>query len=172
MDTRRRSNIAGGLVLILIGGLFLAAQLSPEAFEWFDLETNWPLIVIGVGLLMLLIGLVSGEPGMAVPACIIGGIGGLLYWQHTTDNWDSWSYVWTLIPGFVGAGIILSGLLSGQLRTAIREGSGAVLVSLVLFAIFGSFLGSQDFAGPVLPILLIVCGVLFLIQTLFQPRQQ
>jgi hypothetical protein len=43
---------------------------------------------------------------MAVAACIIGGIGGILYWQSYTGDWASWAYVWTLIPGFSGIGII------------------------------------------------------------------
>ncbi len=34
MDLKRRTNLAAGLVLILIGGAFLVAQLVPDAFAW------------------------------------------------------------------------------------------------------------------------------------------
>jgi len=170
MDSRQRSNLAGGLILILIGGAFLAAQLVPDLFSWLDPAENWPLIVIGVGVFLLLIGLLTGVPAMAVPACIVGGIGGLLYWQNATDYWESWSYVWTLIPGFVGVGIILSGLVSGHPRQAFREGGRTLLVSLVLFTIFGFFLGREAFHSLLWPSLMIAAGVVVLIRTLFRLR--
>lgn len=168
MDLKRRTNLAAGLVLILIGGAFLVAQLVPDAFAWLAPATSWPLIIIGLGVLLLLIGLLTGVPAMAVPACIVGGIGGLLYWQNATDNWASWAYVWTLIPGFVGIGVILSGLFSGQPRKAIREGGGSIFVSLVLFTIFGFFFGRDAFQGILWPILLIALGAVVLIRTIFR----
>ena len=170
MDSRQRSNLAGGLILILIGGAFLAAQLVPDLFSWLDPAENWPLIVIGVGVFLLLIGLLTGVPAMAVPACIVGGIGGLLYWQNVTDYWGSWSYVWTLIPGFVGVGIILSGLLGGQPRQAFREGGRTILFSLVLFAIFGFLLGREAFHSLLWPSLIIAAGVVVLVRNLFRLR--
>jgi hypothetical protein len=168
MDLKRRTNLAAGLVLILIGGAFLVAQLVPDAFAWLAPATSWPLFIIGLGVLLLLIGLLTGVPAMAVPACIVGGIGGLLYWQNATDNWASWAYVWTLIPGFVGIGVILSGLFSGQPRKAIRDGGGSILVSLVLFTIFGFFFGRDAFQGILWPILLIALGAVVLIRTIFR----
>ncbi|NIO06900.1 MAG: hypothetical protein GTO40_02505 [Deltaproteobacteria bacterium] len=170
MDLKRRTNLAAGLVLILIGGAFLVAQLVPDAFAWLDPATNWPLFIIGIGVLLLLVGLLAGIPAMAVPACIVGGIGGLLYWQNATGNWESWAYVWTLIPGFVGIGVILSGLLSGQPRKAIREGGGSIFISLVLFTIFGFFFGRDAFQGILWPSLLIALGVLVLIRGVFRLR--
>jgi hypothetical protein len=111
MDRRRRSSLAAGLVLILLGAWFLVAQWVPGLQTWF----SWPLTIVGVGVLLLIIGLLTRVPAMAVPACIVGGIGGLLYWQNATGNWESWAYAWTLIPGFVGVGIVLSGLLGGEI---------------------------------------------------------
>lgn len=170
MDTRNRSSLAGGLLLIVLGGVFLAAQLYPQVFGWLDPERNWPLIVIGVGFFLLIVGLLSGVPTMAVPACIVGGIGGILYWQNAIGAWESWSYLWTLIPGFVGVGIMLSGLLSGEVRSGVREGGRVLLVSLVLFAIFGSFLAGDRFAIPLWPILLIAAGLVILVRTLIGER--
>jgi hypothetical protein len=168
MDPRQRSNAAVGLVLILIGGAFLVAQLVPDAFSWLDPATHWPVFIIGLAVLLLLIGLLTGFPAMAVPACIVGGIGGLLYWQNATGNWTSWAYAWTLIPGFVGIGVILSGLLSGQPRKAIREGGGSIFISLVLFTIFGFIFGRDVFQGILWPILLIALGVVVLIRGIFR----
>jgi len=166
MDRRRRSSLAAGLVLILLGAWFLAIQWVPELQAWF----SWPLIIVGVGVLLLIVGLLTGVPAMAVPACIVGGIGGLLYWQNATGNWQSWAYVWTLIPGFVGVGIVLSGLLGGETRRSVRGGGRLILISLVLFAVFGSFFGALGLVGPYWPVLLIVLGVLALARSLFRSR--
>lgn len=80
---------------------------SPGAFreDWLDANFIWPMWVIGAGALVFLIGLITGNPGMAIPASIVAGIGGILYYQETTGNFSSWSYMWTLIPGFVGNGV-------------------------------------------------------------------
>lgn len=168
MEQRARSSLAAGLVLILLGLWFLAMQFVPglQAYPAF----SWPLIIVGVGVILLVIGLLTGVPSMAVPACIVGGIGGLLYWQNATGNWESWAYAWTLIPGFVGVGTVLAGLLGGESRQAVRGGAWLILISLVLFTVFGSFFGALGLVGPYWPILLIVLGLLIFAQSLFRSR--
>jgi hypothetical protein len=108
-DRDRNSALRLGVVLIILGGLFLLVRAAPDLFGWVG-DSSWPLIIVGVGIVLLLIGAVTGAAGMAVPAAIVGGIGGLLYWQNATGNWQSWAYAWTLIPGFVGAGTLVAGL--------------------------------------------------------------
>ena len=158
MDQRRRTQLGGGIVLVLVGAALLAVQIVPSLRAWYDSivwEGGWPLIVIGVGALLFLLGLILGAPGLAVPACIVGGIGGLLYWQNATGNWDSWAYAWTLIPGFVGVGALLAGLLEGKVRQALTGGGWLIFISAVLFLAFGSFLGGPAVLGlgtePLLP---------------------
>jgi hypothetical protein len=170
MDRRRRSNLVVGLLLILLGVWFIAVQFVPELRAWMEIEYAWPLIIVGVGVLLLVIGLLTGAPAMAVPACIVGGIGGLLYWQNATGNWESWAYMWTLIPGFVGVGVILSALLGGETRQALSGGAWLILISLVLFAVFGSFLGGLGLLGPYWPVLLIALGLLALLRPLLRSR--
>jgi hypothetical protein len=171
MESRTRRSIASGTLLILLGLLFLAYQFMPERFGWLQIELSWPLIIIGVGVLMLIFGLIVGAPGMAVPASILAGIGGLLYWQNATGNWESWAYAWALIPGFVGVGVILTGLLGGgKLRESFEGGAMLLLISLVLFAIFGSFLGGLQLFGNYWPILLILLGLIVLGRAIFPRR--
>ena len=83
MSKERRSDLVFGIILLLIGGWFLAAQfnLVPGLNEIINIQYQWPLIVIGVGVLLFLLGLLTRSPGMSVPACIVGGIGGILYWN-------------------------------------------------------------------------------------------
>ncbi len=168
MEQNRRGSLVVGLILILLGGLFLLGQFMPGLQSWVNLQFSWPLIIIGVGVLFLFAGLLAGVPDLAVPAAIIGGIGGLLYWQNQTGNWGSWAYAWTLIPGFVGVGIILAGLLGRRPGKALHEDMNVIIVSLILFTIFSSFLGGRNLFGPYWPMLLIVFGLWLLIRPLWR----
>jgi hypothetical protein len=157
------------LVLVLLGIWFLGVQFVPNLQDYAPL--SWPLIIIGVGIVLLMMAVLGGVPGLAVPACIVGGIGGLLYWQNAAGNWESWSYAWALIPGFVGVGAILAGLLGGNTREATRGGGWLILFSLVLFAVFGSFFGALGTVGNYWPVLLILLGLLVLIRSLIRRRR-
>jgi len=159
MNKEQRSNLAIGILLILLGGWFLAGQFFPELKELINIENAWPLIVVGVGVFLLALGLLIRAPGMAVPACIVAGIGGILYWQFTTGNWESWSYAWALIPGFVGVGIVLARILGDNDPNAFKEGLRLILISLVLFAAFFLFLGGEGMFQEYWPILIILLGV-------------
>jgi hypothetical protein len=173
MQPRRRSQFGTGVFLILVGAALLAFQFVPALRDWaeaYDWSFSWPLIIIGVGLFFLVLGLLVGESGLAVPACVIGGIGGLLYWQNATGNWESWAYAWTLIPGFVGVGVLLSGLLGGQLRQALTGGGWLVIISAILYLAFASFLGGPAILGDYWPALIIGLGLLILARTLLPRR--
>lgn len=166
---RMRSNISAGILLIVIGILALSYQMMPAWWNWLQVDVSWPLIIIGAALLMLVFGLLGGVPAMAVPASIVGGVGALLYWQNATGNWESWAYAWTLIPGFVGVGIILAALLGeGRLSDGLNAGGILLLISLTMFAIFGSFLGGPNLFGPYWPVLLIALGVLIFVRSLLR----
>jgi len=68
--------------------------------------------------------------------------------------------MWTLIPGFVGVGSILAGLLGENTRRNLRSGLRLLVISAVMFLIFGSFLGGLDILGEFgLPIILIALGL-------------
>jgi len=168
MNSSNRSSISAGILLILIGAIWLAARFVPGLAELIQVQFTWPLIIAGFGLLMLIVGLAAGNAEMAVPASFFMGLGAILYYQNTTGNWASWAYAWTLFPGFVGVGQILAGLFGGKPAEGLREGLRAVLVSAVMFLIFGSFLGGFRFFGPYWPVLLILAGLLILIQSFWK----
>ena len=170
MDRQNRRNLVIGLILVLLGVWFLAVQYVPELGNWIDLEWSWPLLIVGVGASLLLFGILVDAPGMAVPAVIVGGIGGILYYQSTTGDWTSWSYLWTLIPGFVGVGIILAGLLGGNFRGSLSEGGGLIIISLILFAIFASITGGWNLLGVYWPVLLILLGLWLLVRSFIRRR--
>jgi hypothetical protein len=160
---QNRTSLFLGLLLILAGGWLVVTRQVPAVQEWVSENYIWPMWVIGAGAFILLVGLVNGAPGMAVPASIVAGVGGILYYQQVNNDFGSWSYMWTLIPGFVGVGSILAGLLGEDIRRNIGHGLNQLFISAVLFLIFGSFLGGLDLLGEYgAAILLILLGIYIL----------
>lgn len=157
---QNRTNLVLGILLILIGGCLIATRQIPALQDWIDINFTWPMWTIGAGLLLLLLGLITGAPSMAIPASIIAGIGGILYYQNTTDDFGSWSYMWTLIPGFVGVGTILTGLLGENTRANLARGANLLVTSAVLFLVFATFFGGLDILGDYGPaVILILLGL-------------
>lgn len=169
MEEQRSAGLAWGLILILVGLLLLVIQFMPGWSERIFSPYNWPLLIVGAGGIFLLLGLLTRAPGLVIPACIIGGIGGLLYWQNLTGNWESWAYAWTLIPGFSGVGTVLLGLLTRN-RHTIQGGLWTIFGSLVALAIFGLIFGAEGRFLQYWPLLLIILGFWLLVQALFRRR--
>ena len=161
--TQNRSNLVLGLLLIVVGGWLIATRQVPALQEWLDDNFIWPMYTIGAGLLILLIGLFTGNPGMAVPASIVAGIGGILYYQEVNRDYSSWSYMWALIPGFVGVGEILTGLLGDNTRHNLSRGMRKIVISAVLFLVFATLFGGLSILGTYgAPILIILLGLYIL----------
>jgi hypothetical protein len=167
MDRRARSAVVTGTILIVLGVFFLISRTVPGFLH----TLSWPYFVIGVGGVLMAVALVTWSPGLAVPACIVGGIGGILLWQNQSGLWWTWSYAWTLIPGFVGVGVVVSELLEGRPVKAVVAGGWPILVSLVLFFLFGSLFGSLPWLGPWWAVVLIGIGVLVLLRPLVKHAQ-
>ena len=160
---QNRSNLFLGFLLILIGGWLIVTRQVPSVQNWLDENFIWPMWVIGAGALVFLIGLVTGNPGMAIPASIIAGVGGILYYQEVNNDFSSWSYMWTLITGFVGVGEIVAGLLGEHTRRNLSSGLRNLVISAVLFLVFGTFLGGLPILGEYgAPILIILLGIYIL----------
>ncbi len=158
---KRRSTIASGLMFVLLGGWFLAVELLPRVQAFAYGARTWPLQIIGIGAMLGLLALLLWVPGLWIPACIVAGTGGLLYWQNSTGNWASWSYAWALIICCVGLGILLTGAASRS-RKAAAGGGWVLFYGLVLFAVFGAFLGGLDLLQRFWPVLLVVLGLILL----------
>jgi len=162
---QNRTNLFLGILLILIGGWLVITRQVPSVQNWIDQNFAWPMWTIGAGLLVFIIGLLTGAPGMAVPASIIAGIGGILYYQNQTGNFGSWSYMWALIPGFVGVGTILAGLLGEHTRRNLAHGVNLIVISTVLFLVFGTFFGGLSILGDYgVAVILILLGLYILVR--------
>jgi hypothetical protein len=169
MDTRRNSgSIVGGLILILLGLLFLFGQ-------WFRgftfLGLLWPLFIVALGALFF-VGMLAGgksSAGLAVPGSIITGIGLMLLAQSLTGYWESWSYGWTVILILVGLGIFIMGAYNGNERSR-RAGLRLMQIGCILLIAFGAFFEGLIFAsqhpgagGLIFPAALILLGLILVL---------
>ena len=160
MSKSGRSQLALGVILLLIGGWFLLNQVNPQFRNFFEPYTEWPVNMLLIGAGILIVGLVTGSPGLAVPAAIVAGLGGIFYYQETSGNYNSWSYMWTLIPGFVGVGTLIQGLLGENTASNLKRGLNLMVTSAALFLVFAAFLGGWNILGDFGPaVLLILLGL-------------
>lgn len=167
----RRGNFAGAILLIGVGAFYLAAALLPGVKALAYGQQTWPYQIIALGLLFFIAGILAFTPAMFIPGSIITGLGGILYYQNSTGNWGSWAYLWTLIPGFVGIGLILFGIFKRKLG-AIWAGLWNFFSSVVLFSIFGFALGGLTNVNIIWPVALILLGFFFLLRAVRRKKTE
>jgi hypothetical protein len=172
---RSSSGLALGIVLVVVGFFFLVMRL-------FDIDLSsygWPLYVIIPGLTLLIVGFVSLGTGALIPGGIITMTGLVLAYQNATGDWASWSYAWALvIPGGVGAGLLLQGLRTRDQHLLKQSRSlmfWSLMIFLIGFVLFESVLNVSGIDYGVvgkaaLPALLIIIGVTLLARSFQRGR--
>ena len=164
-----RSQLILGVLLIGLGVWFFAQNAVPSFAAFTETFARWPFSLIWLGAGLLLFGMLTGNPGLAVPAAIVAGIGGIFYSNETYHT--DWSFMWTLIPGFVGVGSVLQGLLGENTRRNIARGLNTMVTSAVLFLIFAALFGGLEVLGnSTAAIALIALGVWLLARNLWRGR--
>lgn len=168
MNRQGRTQLVLGILLIALGAWFFADRSLPAFHDLVSKYAQWPFSLVFIGAGLFVLGLILGAPGMSVPAAIVAGLGGLFYYFEKIGSYTDW-YMWLLIPGFVGVGSILAGLLGDNTRHNLRNGLNSIVVSAVLFLVFSSFFGRWNLMGQFGPaILLILLGLWVLGSGLFR----
>lgn len=167
METKQRSGLAFGSIILLVGIWLLAVQLVPSLRIWAQQFETWPMIILGAAALLLLLGLITRDANLMVPACIVATVGGILMVNTMTGNYLSWAYAWALLPGGAGVGDVLAGIMGSE-RGRINRGLNEIATSLVLFVIFASFFGGLTWLGPYWPVLVIVAGLWLLVRAFWR----
>jgi drug/metabolite transporter (DMT)-like permease len=174
MDKNR--NITGiivGVVLVLIG-IF---SLFGRYFVFIDMDSLWPLIVVGVGLAFFVAMLLGGKGrgGLAIPGSILVTIGLILFVMNLTNTWEAWSYCWALIVCASGAGVWINGAWNNQPELK-KRGFVTLRTGLILFIVFGvlmefifSFSGESRWGSLLLwSVVLTLLGVYLLVSRVFK----
>ncbi len=164
----KRVSLVFGLVLILLGVGALLVQNVPGWRETLQRTYQWPDSLIALGAFLVLLALFSRSAGLLTLGVIMAGIGGILYYQASSGDWDSWAYLWTLIPGFVGLSVLLQGVFwSANRKYNLARGLNLLAVSAILFIVFGAIVGAFDLlSGYWPPLILIVLGVYMIVRAL------
>ena len=169
-----------GAILVLVGAVGLVVSWTGFEFDEWIGENGWPIFVIVPGLVLWGLAFVPRPPagvGFAIAGSIVTSIGLLLWYQETTDHWESWAYAWALIgPGAAGLGLLLYGLATRTSRM-VKEGAWLAFISLVVFAVGAWFFESTFETGRVpidlgdaWPVVLIGIGVVVILAGLFGHR--
>jgi len=90
-----------------------------------------------------------------------------LLYQSLTGHWESWAYVWSLYPVFLGAALIFVGRRTGD-NSKVSVGDGFVkwglfgFVGLWIFFELLIFGGRSQLVSTVVPLALIAAGIFML----------
>jgi len=172
---------------LLLGALLVAAGAGAFAMQQAGLsigdlvgDAGWPFFVIVPGLVLLLAALLITPPrglGFAIAGSIVTTVGLVLLYQSSTDTWESWAYVWALIPGAAGVAMVVYGGIAGE-RHVMAAGTRIATISTVLFIVGLWFFGPVFTAGRLplnldewWPVILVAVGALIVVAAVIGPRR-
>jgi hypothetical protein len=164
MNPSYRGSIIFGVVLVVIGIIFLTFALVPG----LSLTLYWPVIffVMAAAFAVPYFVWPEAKKGLAalfIPASILFALGLIFTYTVSSDDWVAWAYAWLLIVSGVGLGLALSSTLGGWGRTVMWVGLWMLGISVGLFGLFATLFGApalKTFGAA----LVILVGVLMLLR--------
>ena len=163
-----------GLLLLVLGLVFLGAIFVPQGVIGGVGHLGWPLLIVVPGVTLIVVGMTTdGVSGLCIPGGILTVLGVVLGIQNGFDLYSAWAYAWALVaPGGVGLGIWLQGIATAS--PALRaSGVRLMATGALLFLGFAAFfegllhISGRDFGvvgQAFLPAVLILFGVLLLLR--------
>jgi len=165
-----RGNLFLGASLVVAGVFLFFLQVQPGWFQSVFGGFYWPFILLGAAVLFWIAGFFNRLPGLIIPGTILAVLGSIFLYQVRTGDWESWAFVWALIPASVGLGMMLGSLLRG-IRVMFRIGLWIFVANTILgLALWGIFRAPQAL-GRFWPLLLVGIGLIFLTNALVQSRK-
>lgn len=146
-----------GTALVLVGVFFLLREFVPN----LQIFLSWSWVILGLGGLGLLFALINHNGNWAVSSCVVLGVGACISLQQMVGG-----IIWIAMIAFLGLGQIIASWVDKNSAQDWRNGLTLILVAVVLFMAMGGnklipWLGFSSWW----PVVLIVAGVLFLINT-------
>ena len=170
---RSRSPSAFGIALVVVGVAALA--LRQGGIGLFDLTPRWPFFIIIPGVVLLVLATLPKPPAgvwFAIAGAIITTVGAVLFYQQSTDTFETWAYAWTLIPAAAGVATLGYGIVFRRRQLVavgalVAAGAGVLFLAGLWFfeGVFATGRAPIDIAtwGPAL---LIAIGVLVVVRSL------
>lgn len=114
------STILVGVLMVLAGMFTLAFNfIAPSlgiSMGWLLPWRYWPMIILGVGSFLFLLGLLSirqrGMGALFIPAVPLNMVGAILLYASVFDQWRVWSWAWSLVVLAVAVGFLLAMVFS------------------------------------------------------------
>jgi hypothetical protein len=154
LHTHRQPVAPAVLGVLLIGVGAMALVLREMGVDLFDAigTWGWPFFVIVPGVALLAAALLPAPPkgvGFATAGGVVTTVGMILLYQSRSGHWESWAYVWALIPMGAGVATFLYGLLTRERRLS-RAGLTMAGIAGALF-VTGAWFFEGLFAGEFRP---------------------
>ena len=134
--TSKKNNIPA-LLLIGIGIILLLLNFS----SGYLISNAWWLIffILAAGFFLPAFIWPKSREGLSalfIPGTIMASLGLIFLYNVTTNDWDSWAYMWTLLPCAVGLGIYLAAKYGKWERGVAQVGIWIMGFSLAAFLLF------------------------------------
>lgn len=162
-----RGALIPGIILILLGGYFLASSLGvniPDISMW------WPLIVVAGGVFALSRYFTDGRKDSDNVFVGVGGIGvGLfLFYIVSLGNWALAGTLWPVWVLIAGIAFIAKWVADRRERQTLWVGTVGVAIGAVFLA--GTALAPDNDLTRYWPVILIALGAVVLLNSLFGKR--
>jgi len=172
-SSTRTAGLLFGVILIVLGLLFLALNFLSAMFRTNLLGLLWPGIFFAAALVFYVPPLTAQYnrrelAGLFIPGTVLLTLGLIFTYNVLTRDWDSWAYAWILLPAGVGIGLALGSTFGGWGRSATTVGLVMAAISAAAFALFATIFGQFLFRvfGPALIILI---GLILLVRAVLRP---
>ncbi|MFZ6027126.1 MAG: hypothetical protein ACOYYS_05355 [Chloroflexota bacterium] len=118
---QRTLSLLFGIALIAFGALcmvgnFAFSWLEIAPFYWWQFWRLWPLIVVGIGGLLMLAPIVGfrtrGLGVLFIPGAPLLTTGSILLINSVFNWWDAWAWLWPAVVISVAAGFLLAAIFT------------------------------------------------------------
>ncbi|MGB9928770.1 MAG: hypothetical protein ACPK85_10235 [Methanosarcina sp.] len=142
-NTGKDHSIITAAIIFLLIGVTFGVIIVKQIFLG-DFALSFFLLVLGMFFFASALEMESGiGEWIASLGWTLNMLGGILFYQYKTGNWESWAYVWPLIfPAGIGLGQLLYGVVKARRdpiergKTLVQIGLGLFVLGLILFTLF------------------------------------
>ena len=176
---RSGATAIAGLLLVAFGVAVLWLQQVGVDVAAQVRAAGWPFFIILPGLALVTFAAVPLPPrgiGFAIAGSVVTTVGLLLLYQSRTGDWESWAYLWALIPLAVALALLGYGALAGEagmVRAGTWVGGIAGIVLVMSAWLFSAVAEGRSalISGAWGAVLLIALGAMVILRAIVRPAE-